>query len=149
MADPNLRGLALRRVAGLSIASGFAYAAQALAMSMLGVGDDEEEAFRDLAAPWQRNSNIIPIDRDEKGHLRFIDLSFLDPYNYWKRPINAILRDQPYEEIAKEIAREAFRHSSEPTSWLARFPRRSPTRRRREAGSSTRLTTPYLSLATS
>ena len=108
MADPSLRGLALRRVAGLSIASGFAYAAQALAMSMLGVGDDEEEAFRDLAAPWQRNSNIIPIDRDEKGHLRFIDLSFLDPYNYWKRPINAILRDQPYEEIAKEIAREAF-----------------------------------------
>lgn len=108
MKDPALRPLAMRRIVGFSFASGFAYAAQAIAMSMLGVSDDEEEAFRDLAAPWQRNSNIIPISRDEKGHLRFIDLSFLDPYNYWKRPINAILRDQPYEDIAQEIARETL-----------------------------------------
>ena len=54
---PSLRGLALRRVAGLSIASGFPMPPRALAMSMLGVGDDEEEAFRDLAAPWREQQH--------------------------------------------------------------------------------------------
>jgi hypothetical protein len=29
-----------------------------------------------------------------------MDLSFLDPYNYWKRPINAFLRDQTAGEAA-------------------------------------------------
>ena len=108
MQDPDMRPVAVRRIVGLSAASGLVYAAQAIAMSLLGVSDDEEEAFRDLAAPWQRNSNILPVTRDEKGNLRFIDMSFLDPYNYWKRPINAILRDQPYEDMAVEIARETL-----------------------------------------
>lgn len=108
MADPDLRPLAMRRIVGLSMASGMAYAAQVMFMAMLGVDDDEEEAFRDLAAPWQKNSNIIPISRDENGNLRFIDVSFLDPYNYWKRPINAIMRDQPFEELVMEIGREVF-----------------------------------------
>jgi hypothetical protein len=109
MADPQLRPLAIRRIAGLAIASGFAHGLQFAFMAMAGVDDDEEEAFRQLAAPWQKNSNILPLHRDEKGNLRFLDLSFLDPYNYWKRPINAILRDQPYEEMFKSIAEEVYK----------------------------------------
>jgi hypothetical protein len=108
MKDPALRPLAMRRGLGLSLASGMAYAAQLVFMAMMGVDEDEEEAFRDLAAPWQKNSNIIPLSRDENGNLRFLDVSFLDPYNYWKRPINAILRDQPYEDMAISIAEEVL-----------------------------------------
>ena len=108
MKDPKLRPLAMRRLAGIGIAGGFAASMQALFMGLLGVDDEEEEALRDLAAPWQKNSNIVPISRDAKGNLRYIDLSFLDPYNYWKRPINAILRDQPWEDVAKEVGREVF-----------------------------------------
>lgn len=106
MSDPQLKGLARKRIAGLAIASGFAYALQEIAMSMLGVDDDEEEAIRNLAPKWSRNSNIMPVGRDEKGNLRYFDLSFLDPYNYWKRPINAVLREQPADKMAKDIARE-------------------------------------------
>ncbi len=108
MKDPQMRPLARRRLAGLAFVGGFAYAMQSIGMAILGVTDEEEEAFRDLAAPWQRNSNIVPVGRDERGNLRFVDLSFLDPYNYWKRPINAIMRDQPYEEMVREIGRETF-----------------------------------------
>jgi hypothetical protein len=106
MKDPDLRPLAMRRIAGLAVASGATYALQAVFMQMFGVDDDEEEAFRQLAAPWQKNSNIVPVGRDTNGNLRFVDVSFMDPYNYWKRPINAILRGQPVEDLMYEIGRE-------------------------------------------
>ena len=98
--------LGRRRAVGMAIATGMTYALQAVTMAMVGMDDDEEESFRNLAAPWQKNSNIMPLGRDENGNLRIIDLSFLDPYNYWKRPINAIMRDQPADEAIKDAARE-------------------------------------------
>ena len=73
---------------------------------MVGMDDDEEEALRDLAPPWSKNSNIVPLGRDKDGQLVYLDLSFLDPYNYFKRPINAILRGQPVDETAYEVGRE-------------------------------------------
>jgi hypothetical protein len=98
--------LGRKRIAGLSMVSGFAFAAQMLAMSLTGMDDDEEEALRDLAPPWSKNSNIIPLGRDKDGSLIYLDLSFLDPYNYFKRPLNAILRGQPIDETVYEIGRE-------------------------------------------
>ncbi|CAN5813034.1 hypothetical protein BH20PSE1_BH20PSE1_00880 [soil metagenome] len=98
--DPARRGLALRRAAGMAMVSSFAYALQAMSMAAAGMDDDDEEAVRRLAAPWQKNSNFLFTGRDEKGQLRYFDLSFLDPYNWWKRPITAMLRDQPWEDKA-------------------------------------------------
>lgn len=102
--DPKMRPRAMKRAVGLAIASSFAYALQAASMAMLGYDDDDEEAIRQMAAPWQRNSNLLFTGRDEKGNLRFIDLSFLDPYNYWKRPIVAVTRGQPWREALKDVA---------------------------------------------
>jgi len=98
--------LGRRKVAGLAIASGMIHAMQAVSMSMMGMDDDEEEAFRDLAAPWQRNSNLLALGRNEKGQIQFIDMSFLDPYNYFKRPINAMMRDQPYKDALVDSMRD-------------------------------------------
>ena len=96
--------LGYRKVAGLAIAAGMIHALQSVAMAMVGMDDDEEEAFRDLAAPWMKNSNLLPLGRNEKGQIRLIDMSFLDPYNYFKRPINAMLRDQPLDDAIKSAA---------------------------------------------
>jgi len=96
--------LGYRKVAGLAIASGMIHALQTVAMAMVGMDDDEEEAFRDLAAPWMKNSNLLPLGRNEKGQIRMIDMSFLDPYNYFKRPINAVLRDQPLDDAVRSAA---------------------------------------------
>jgi len=107
--DPSTRPLAMRRAAGMAIASSFAYAAQALSMAMLGYDDDDEEAVRQMAAPWQRNSNLLFTGRDENGNIRFLDLSFLDPYNYWKRPIIAVTRGQPLDEALRDVAAETLK----------------------------------------
>jgi hypothetical protein len=42
----------------------------------------------------------------DRGEIQYLDLSFLDPYNYWKRPITALMRDEPIEDTAVEVARE-------------------------------------------
>ncbi|MBL3825176.1 MULTISPECIES: hypothetical protein [unclassified Marinobacter] len=96
--------LGRRKLAGLAIASGMIHALQGVAMALVGMDDDEEEAFRDLAAPWMENSNLLPLGRNEKGQIRLIDMSFLDPYNYFKRPVNALLRDQPLDDAIKSAA---------------------------------------------
>ncbi|RKX63591.1 MAG: hypothetical protein DRP42_07465, partial [Tenericutes bacterium] len=92
MKNPVMRPLAIRRGAGMAIASSFAYALQEISKHMFDIDDDDEEAIRIQAAPWQENSNLMFTGRDENGKLRYVDISFVDPYNYGKRPINAILR---------------------------------------------------------
>jgi hypothetical protein len=106
MKTPGMRPIAMHRLAGLAIVSSFAYALQELMKTVVGVDDDEEEAVRQLAAPWQRNSNLIFTGRGDKGELQYIDISFLDPYNYWKRPITAIMRDQDWEDSAVDVIQE-------------------------------------------
>jgi len=88
------------------IASGFFYAIQELSKAMLGLDDDDEEAVRTLSPHWSKNSNFMFTDINEDGLLEYYDLSYVDPYNYWKRPITAILRDEPWEDIFLEVARE-------------------------------------------
>jgi hypothetical protein len=77
-------------------------------MALLGFDDDDDEAVRKMAAPWQRNSNLLYTGRDALGNIRYMDLSFLDPYNYWKRPIIAVLRDQPADDSLKDILKETL-----------------------------------------
>lgn len=98
MKNPKMRPIAMRRVAGLAIVSSFAAGLQALSKAWMDIDDEEEEAVRKLSAPWQRNSNLIFYGRDKEGRLRYVDISFLDPYNYFKRPFTAIMRDQPWED---------------------------------------------------
>lgn len=106
MKTPGMRPIALRRAAGFSIAAGFAAATQAISKSWFDVDDDEEEAIRQLAAPWQKNSNLVFIGRDDTGKMRYVDVSFVDPYNYFKRPLTAILRGRPWEETTSSILKE-------------------------------------------
>lgn len=104
MKDPARRSMGIKRLTGMAVASGLAYGLQAISKSMFDIDDEEEEAVRLQAAPWQKNSNFVFTGRDENGNLQYFDISFLDPYNYFKRPINAIMRDQPWE---KEFASAA------------------------------------------
>ena len=105
MEDPQMRATVPRRVAGLAMASAGAYALTEALRNMLDVDDDEDEAVRLLAPPWSQNSNIAYVSRSEDG-LSYIDLSALDPYSYFKRPLNAIMRDQPLDDAVVQAAGE-------------------------------------------
>jgi len=98
--NPGIRALGRKRAAGMAMVSAGFYALAAMTAAALGVDDDEEEAVRDLSPPWSKNSTFLFLGRDEDGKLQHIDMSFLDPYGYLKRPLTAMLRDQPWEDAA-------------------------------------------------
>lgn len=106
MADPDMRPSVHRRLAGMALVSGGIYAIQAAAFAAWDVSEEEEEAIRLMSPEWSRNSNIVVTGRDEKGDLEYIDLTYLDPYAYWTRPINALLRDQPVDDALVQSAQE-------------------------------------------
>jgi hypothetical protein len=47
---------------------------------------EEEASFRATSLPpWSKNSTILFLGKDDQGNWRYQDLSFTDPYDYWKR----------------------------------------------------------------
>ena len=104
---PERRSIGMRRAAGSAVFAGAAfYGIQSLSKALLGIDDEEEEAVRQMAAPWNKNSNILFLGRNDKGELQYFDLSFLDPYNYFKRPLNAMMRDEPWQDQAQSALSE-------------------------------------------
>lgn len=103
--NPKVRAMGAKRIVGITMASGGMFALSVLSAAMFGVTDDEEEALRDMTADWQKNSTFVYAGRDSDGNLRYFDMSFLDPYGYWKRPIEAMMRDQPVDKaIASSLS---------------------------------------------
>lgn len=109
LADPDMRPAALKRIAGMAMMSAGVYAAQAMAMSSFGVSEEEEEAIKLMAAPWAKNSNILVTGRDDQGRLEYLDLTHLDPYALMKRPLNALMRDQPIDDALIDASAEILK----------------------------------------
>ena len=106
MADPDMKGHAMAKVAGMSAVSFGIYALQDAALRAFDVDEEEQEAIRLMSPTWSENSNILPTGRDENGNLEYIDLTYLDPYAYFKKPINALMRDQPTDDAIVQAGRE-------------------------------------------
>lgn len=104
--DESTRHMAVRRAVGMAITNSFAFGLMKVSMAFLGFDEDDDEAARLMAAPWQKNSMLLYTGRDEQGHVRFIDLSFLDPYNYFKRPIMAIVQGKGWGEAMLGVTKE-------------------------------------------
>ena len=109
LADPDMRPAAIKRITGMAMMSAGVYAAQAMAMSAFGVSEEEEEAIKLMAAPWAKNSNILVTGRDNEGRIEYLDLTHLDPYALMKRPLNALMRDQPIDDALIDASAEILK----------------------------------------
>lgn len=108
LSHPQRKAIAARRLVGTSIATGWAAALSALSMALLGMDDDDDEAIRKISPAWTRNSNLLYLGSDEDGLPKFVDLSYSDPYNYLKRPLNALLTKGDKTETMLSIGRDVF-----------------------------------------
>ena len=98
----------LAKGVGLALGAGMMGAISALSAAMFGVDDDEEEAIRQMLPEWSRNANLLFLGRDDKGQIEYMDLTWLDPYSYWKKPLSALARDKDIDEKAGDAAWEAL-----------------------------------------
>ena len=90
--DAAIREIGMRRLMGATVTFGtVGPGLQSFAQYMTGTSEEEMEAARRLAPYWQRNSTLIPVGRDEKGNLEYIDFSRTTPYDTLSRPFRTVL----------------------------------------------------------
>ena len=54
---------------------------------------DTIDALREIAAPWSKNSTLIPTSVDKDGKVvGYVDYSFTNPYDYLQRPVRAVFK---------------------------------------------------------
>lgn len=94
--------MAAKRAVGMTIAGGLSAGISQVTMALLGIDDDDDEAIRQLAAPWQRNAQIAYLGYDEDGNLRYLDLSHLDPYTYVKIPFT-VMANGSYDSADEKV----------------------------------------------
>jgi hypothetical protein len=65
---------------------------QRFGQMMTDTSDEEIDAINRLSAPWQRNSMLIPVGRDEKGNPEVIDFSYTNPWDMLSKPFHTVAR---------------------------------------------------------
>ena len=91
--NAKVREIGMRRLMGSSMTMFVApITLQKMAMDLTGVSEEQMEAVRETAAPWQQNSRLIPTSVDKDGRVTgYIDYSYTNPYDYLQRPFLAVL----------------------------------------------------------
>ena len=65
---------------------------QRFGQMMTDTSDEEVDAINRLSAPWQRNSVLIPVGKDEKGNPEVIDFSYTNPWDLVSKPFHTMAR---------------------------------------------------------
>ena len=90
MRTPGMRKYGLKRLIGSILAYSIYGAAVKIALSSLGKKKEDVEALKKFAPNYQKDSILMPISFDPKTHnVKYIDLSFSDPFDVYRQPINA------------------------------------------------------------
>ncbi len=92
--DPKLRQMGLRRLLGAYVTlTGTGQAVGKISNTLTGVTMEEIEAYkRSLSAPWEKRSQIIPINKWKEGVGKAINFSYFSPYEVITKPIEAAFK---------------------------------------------------------
>jgi hypothetical protein len=98
-----LQGVGHRRLFGFGITtSGLPIALTAGFQAINNVSDDELNSLRRFVPQWSRNSTLLPVGRNEKGYLKYIDFSYANAYDPIVRPFGAIMTELTQGNATKE-----------------------------------------------
>jgi len=100
--NKELEAIGWKRVRGMTIAAFLPFAVGSAAMAMAGISGEDEEDLRRFLPDWQKNSQLV-LFRKANGEIDFLDVSFLDPYEYFKKPLTAFMRSIRSPGSADEI----------------------------------------------
>jgi hypothetical protein len=87
MSDPELRSIGAKRLSSFAIAHSIPLAGAYFLASFFGVDDEEDEATRAIAAPWDKYAQLLYVGRTPSGDPQYINISYTDPFSVFKTPI--------------------------------------------------------------
>lgn len=106
-ANPAIRAMGARRLAGVALASSLIPAVAMVGRALAGVDKDDDRDVRRFLPEWSRNSDLLYTTPLEGGRVRLVDLSYLDPWNYLRKPVSAFLRGEDWQGSLLGAAGEA------------------------------------------
>ena len=98
------RDLAAKRMLGMATAVAATAALSRLSAALLGLDEDDEERMRMMVPHWSRNSQLLHWGLDEDGLPQYLDMSFIDPYAYVKKPFIALMNGNYVTATDKAMA---------------------------------------------
>jgi hypothetical protein len=106
--NPRVKLMGAKRLAGLITVATLPAALSALTRWLAGVDGDDEKDLRRYLPEWNRNADLYHLGNDGKGRFKLVDASYLDPWNYFKKPLTAALNGDSLQQAAMEAGREAL-----------------------------------------
>jgi len=106
-ANPRIKAMGAKRAAGLITVATLPAAISMMSKWLTGMDDDEERKLRRFLPEWNRNADLYHLGNDGKGAYKMIDASYLDPWNYLKKPLTAMLNGENWEQGITEAMLEA------------------------------------------
>lgn len=92
--DKRTAAIGIRRLIGASIIHASEYAAIAAAMGAFGYSDDEWRDAELFVAPFEKNGALIPLPKDNKGFMGYVNLSYTNPYGFIPKMVRAFQNDE-------------------------------------------------------
>ena len=90
---PEIREIGMRRLMGsLGTFIALPIAVREMAMNLTDTDEETMQAIQNMSAPFQRASILLPLGKDNKGHMEVIDFSHTNPYDTLIRPFTGLLR---------------------------------------------------------
>ena len=78
------------------------------------VSEDEMKALRKIVPSWSKNSVLLPMGRNDKGHLQYIDFSHANAYDTLIRPVQTVINSVTQgEQDAEKLTSSLLRGSVE------------------------------------
>jgi hypothetical protein len=86
-----------RALLGLATIAGVSYATGKLGQLIAGVTKEKIDAIRRFVAPYQKNSELMPISKNNK-EMSYIDISYTSPWEILYQPYRAAMSGENFEE---------------------------------------------------
>lgn len=93
-----IRKIGAERLAGIAAATTLVPGAVTASRFFTGVDRQMDEDARPFVAPWQRNSQLIWLSKDEGAKADYVDISYTDPHSYARDAILAALSGENWQE---------------------------------------------------
>jgi len=106
MKDPDTRDIGITRLSGLLAASAATATISTASRYLTGVDKQDEVDMKRFVPPWSKNSDLMITKNKGDGIYAYVDMGFSDPYNYIKKPINALLKGEDWQDAALQSMKE-------------------------------------------
>ena len=92
---PAFRQTGMKRLAGVATTAAIVPAGLVtMGKGLANMNDDDKKALRKFVPSWSQNGLLMPISRDEEtGKVKYVDLSYIFPYDTLIRPVTTVLNE--------------------------------------------------------